>query len=89
VVWFYRNKTQEAASAAGTVALDTKLDWVRKIGGRTTTHPSNVVLDALDDYVDPSREVLSNHRQSMNGRLGVLGEATELMSIELAELDRI
>lgn len=48
-----------------------------------------MVFDALDDYIGPSREVLSNHRQGVDGRLGVLGEATELMSVELAELDRI
>ena len=53
------------------------------------THPSNVILDALDDYVSPSREVLGDHRQGVDGRLGVLCKATELMSVELAELDRV
>ena len=60
MVWFYRYKI--TGSTAGTVALDTKLDWVRQIRENMITHPSNVVLDALDDYVGPSREVLSDHR---------------------------
>ena len=51
------------------------------------THPSYMVLDALDDYIGPSREVLGDHRESMDGWLGVLCKATELMSVELAELD--
>jgi len=69
--------------------LGTKLDWVREIGGNTMTHPPNVVFDALDDDIGPSREVLGNHRQGVDGRFGVLGEGAELMSVELAELDRI
>ena len=71
------------------MALDTKVDWVRRIGGSIMTHPSNVILDALDDYVSPSREVLGDHRQGMDGRLGVLCKATEFMSVELAELNRV
>ena len=65
------------------VALDTELVRVRPM-----THPSDVVLDALDD-IGPLGEVLSDHRESVDGRLGVLCEAAELMSVELAELDRI
>jgi hypothetical protein len=59
VVWFYRYKN--TGSTAGTVALDTKLDWVRQIRGNVITHPSNVVLDALNDHISPSREVLGDH----------------------------
>lgn len=88
MVWFYENKNA-GRSRAWTVVLDTKLDWVRWIEGKQDTHPSDVVLDALDNDVGPSRKVLSDHRETMDGRLGVLCEATELMSVELAELDRI
>lgn len=52
-----------------------------------TTHSSNMVLDTLDDHVSPSREVLGDHREGMDGRLGVFCEATEFMGVELAELD--
>ena len=54
-----------------------------------TTHSSNMVLDALDDHISPSREVLGDHREGMDSWLGVFCEATEFMSVELAELDRI
>ena len=30
--------------------------------GNITTHPLNIVLDALDDYVSPSYEVLDNRQ---------------------------
>ena len=46
-----------------------------------------MILDALDNHVCPSGKILGDHRQGMNGRLGVLCEATELMSVELAELN--
>ena len=88
MVWFYRNKNTEG-STAGTVALDTKLVWVRLMEGNSMTHPSDVVLDALDDDIGPSGEVLSDHRETMDGRFGVFCKAAELMSVELAELDRI
>ena len=71
------------------MALDTKLVWVRMMEGNTMTHPSDVVLDGLDDNIGPSGEVLGDHRESVDGRLGVFCETTELMSVELAELDRI
>ena len=54
-----------------------------------TAHPSNVVLNALSDYISPSDEILGNHRKGMDGRFRVLGETAELMGVELAELNRI
>ena len=88
MVRFYRNKNTEG-STAGMVALDTKLVWVRLMERNTMTHPSDVILDALDDYIGPSGKILGDHRESMDGWLGVFCETTELMSVELAELDRI
>lgn len=54
-----------------------------------TTYPSDVVFDALDDHITPLRKVLGDHQQSMDGRVGVLREGAELISVELAELGRI
>ena len=44
------------------VALDTKLDQIRRMRRNIMTHPSNVILDALDDYICPSGKILGNHR---------------------------
>jgi hypothetical protein len=54
-----------------------------------TTHPSNVILDALSDYISPSDEILGDHRKGMDGRFRVLRETAELMGVELAKLNRI
>ena len=51
------------------------------------THPLDVVLDALDDYIGPLGKILGDHRESMDSLLGVFCETMELMGVELAELD--
>ena len=33
-----------------------------------TAHPSNVVLDALSDYISPSDEILDNYRRAWMAR---------------------
>ena len=51
------------------------------------THPLDVVLDVLDDYIGPLGRILGNHQENMDGLLGVFCETMELMGVEVAELD--